>query len=426
MALYKVYESDVFEYHLQPPGGYTGFSYNDTILAGDYYESMVLGVGTLFAVWGMRKGLNETQVSHTKVYALYMVSTVYHPSWGIVMATFDGQSGQRLWTDWNIYRFNVIGMATRDNFWQDTDDASWSHSAYGYSMRHPVRTEDENQFGGATGMPHFMFYDIKILDSEWLDPAGSAYTGGDTYLIAQLAVLPKENRAICVRGNRRDLLIHNYTTKKELFRIRVSAGINKAIAVDNEILYAIASNGVIHVINYKTGQHGGILSLGLTFSTGRWIGAGYDPVYRRLLAYREQPDEVGTGACKSYLEGYRMAEVPGHLVAPIPLKAPRLNRVVPVYTKVVGGSAKGVPGLPVQSEVVGSNGLNPQYVTSDAKGKAIFYWDTAIAGTDIDQINLSVEYETELPGLSAPPANTIKGVPPCSHLAGGCINLCLI
>lgn len=416
MALYKVYETDVLEYHLQPPGGYFGFSYNDTILEGDYLESVFLTPGSPLNIWGNRKEINETKVSHTTVYAFYMLATVYGPSHWLCLAAFDGQTGQRLWTDWESYGGNVIGMATRDNFWQDTDDASWSHSAYGYSMRHPVRTEDENQKGGRAGMPHFMVYDIRVEDDEWLQSNGDPYSVGDQWTTLVLAVLPKENRAIMTRGsNRRSISIHDYTTKREIFSIPVTFSVKKAIVVDNEIMYAIASNGVINVLNYKTGQHGGILPLGNYFSrAGYNIGAGYDPVYRRLLVFRHLPDAAVTGACQSFIEGYRMREVPVHLVKPIPLKAPRENRIVPVYTRLVGGAAKGIPGLSVQSEIVGTNGLDPQFVTSDATGKALFYWDTSVAGTDIDQINLSVDYDTEVPGLNPPPADVTQGVPPAN------------
>ena len=414
MALYKVYETDVLEYTLQPPGGgWPGLVYNEAILEGDYLESVFLTPGNIHAVWGNRKDINETVVSHTTVYALYQLATVYGPSFGICLAAFDGQTGQRLWTDWEIYFGNAVGMATRSNFWQDTDDASWSHSAYGYSMRHPVRTSEANQKGGRIGMPHFMEWDIQIYDSEWLQANGDPYPVGDQWTTEVLAVLPKENRAIMTRGsNRRSVSIHDYTTRREIFAIPVTANIKRAIAVDNEILYGVASNGVVNVLNYKTGQHGGILALGDVFSTSRWMGVGYDPVYRRMLVFRALPDAPGTGACQSFIEGYRMREVPAHLVKPIPLKAPRENRIVPVYTRIVGEAAKGISGLAVQSEIVGTNGLDPQSVTSDATGKALFYWDTSVAGTDIDQINLSVDYDTEVPGLDPPPANVTQGVPP--------------
>jgi hypothetical protein len=413
MSLYKVYESAVLPYRLQPPGGYTGFSYNDTILAGDYLDSVYLGVGHVHAVWAARKDINETPNSHTTVYILYTVATASWPSWRIHMAAFDGQTGQQEWFDSETYWLNAVGMAIRDNYWQDTDDLSWSHHMWGYSMRHPVRTENENNFAGGIGMPSYMTWDIQIYDNEWLDPNGDAYTGGDAVVLEMLAILPKENRAMMIRaGDRSALIISDYTTKKELFRIKVTRSIAKGIAVDNEIFYCVSSGGIIDVINYKTGQHGGILSLGDKFTASAWMGLGYDPVYRRMLTFTPKPDDPGTGKCTSFIEGFRMLEVPEYLVKPIALKAPRKDRVVPVYSRVVSDSAKGVPGLSVQSSVTGANALDPEFVTTDVVGEVRFHWDTAVVGVDIDQIDLSVSYETEVAGLSPPAANTVKGTPP--------------
>ena len=414
MALYKVYESASPVYRLQPPGGYVGFSYDDVILAGDYKDSLPRG-GFVANIWAMRKEVNETPTAHTTVYMFYATGSVDWPSWHLAMSAFDGQTGQHLWSDYSTYAGIFFSMALRDVWWQDTDDISWSHHTWGYSYRHPNRTESENNQAGQAGLPHYNIAELVIDDSEWLDPDGNAYTGGDAVLKYMLAICPKENRSLQIRGgDRTKLIVYNYTTRKELFRVQCTPEIQRGIVVDNEIFYGVTKSGLVNVVNYKTGQHGGILALGETFRAYRYVTLGYDPVYRRFIVYREEPDDPVTGACNSILEGYRLQEVPVHLTSPIPLKAPRKNRVVPVHSKVVGESGKGIPGLQVAASLTGSNAIAPNVLTSDAKGKVIFQWDTAISGVDVDQIDLSVDYETQTPGLDPPSSATQMGSAPAN------------
>lgn len=412
MALYKVYESAPPVYRSQPVGGYTKYSYDDTILAGDYMDSLPRG-GLVQTIWAQRKDINETPNAHTTVYFAYVTGSVDWPSWHIAMSAFDGQNGQHLWSDYETYYGVFFSMALRDVWWQDTDDISWSHhSLYHYAMRHPFRTESINNQAGAAGMPDYQTAELVIYDSEWLDPDGNAYGTYDKYCRPMLAICPKENVSLQIRGNRTELIVYNYTTRREQYRIKVTPGLQRGIVVDNEIFYGVTKSGLVNVINYKTGQHGGILALGETFRAYTNVTLGFDPVYRRFLVYREEPDDPVTGACNSFIEGYRLQEIPVHLTTPIPLKAPRANRVVPVHSKVVGESGKGIPGLQVTAALTGTNAIAPNKQTTDAKGKVIFQWDTSISGVDIDTVDLSVTYEEQTPGLDPPSSATQMGQAP--------------
>lgn len=406
MALFKVYESDVLQYRADD--SFDKYVYDEVIASGYYMESIVRGAAWMQMLWGARGEIHETLNSHTTIYALYVTSTVDWPSWSVNMAAFDGQTGERLWTDYHLENAGNISMLLTDRFWQDLDGRIWGHNKYGHSIRYKRYTDESGTRGTASGMPNWLAADNVIQDAFWTDEDGVFISNHQS----PLAILARANRAVVADGYY--LRIHDYSTGKQLFRIPTSYGITDGFAVDDTTFYGVTPNGLINIIDYKEGIHKGFLSLGEEVRQPMWYCIGFDPVYRRMLTSIARADAPETRACTVFVEGFKLSILPEHLVAPIPLQVPRKGRVVPVYSRVVGSAALGVGGVIVNAVLTGQNALAPNKVTTDATGKVEFLWDCDVSGTDIDAIQLQVGYDEAAPGLDPPAPPIVVGVIPGS------------
>ena len=96
---------------------------------------------------------------------------------------------------------------------------------------------------------------------------------------------------------------------------------------------------------------------GKTYYQANDIKLSYDPVYRRLLVAEETPDNPDTGAATTFIRGFRMVPEPTRLTIPIPLKAPRQRRVIPVLVQAVGDTNEGVGGYVINAQVTGAGSL---------------------------------------------------------------------
>ena len=90
-----------------------------------------------------------------------------------------------------------------------------------------------------------------------------------------------------------------------------------------------------------------------------WSGShiAWDTLYRRILVAQQLPNDPVTGQGQSYIRGFRQVPIPVRLTTPIPLKAPRQGRQIPVLVQAVGDMNEGVGGYNLNVTVQGSGML---------------------------------------------------------------------
>lgn len=411
--LYQTWESAPLYYQVFDPG-YPGYLYDTGFENSDYAESLTFGTGQVFHIFADKQ---ETVGAHSTVYVYAMMNYRYHPSWRIVVYAIHGKSGEILWKDVDSWRLNLFMVGLVSNYMVDLDQRTWISHAYGHVYRCLNFNEEtkENNLAKKPGMPDFNFYDIRIENDEWLSAEGNPMSGHGVDRV--FAVLPSQNRVLAryhddtagtptsfANDKDRYLGVFDYTSKRLLADLKVPGNLLRCVAVDSTTVYGIHSGGMVSVIDYKYLRVRGVIYSGPTTGIGgvsRWAATGYDPVYRRLIAAAPSPD-AEDGASTTTLKAFAPREIPIGMLDPIPQQIPRKGRTIGFFSRVYGDGGHGVPGIKVSAEITsgGNNTVNPSHQISDANGHVFFQYTCNDAGSDIDDIQLTAEFEASDPNFT--------------------------
>jgi hypothetical protein len=142
---------------------------------------------------------------------------------------------------------------------------------------------------------------------------------------------------------------------------------------DRSRAYVLLGNQIVVLLDYIRGEVLGSsrvppVKVGRSYWNNTEISMAYDETFRRLLVIENTPDNPD-GSCSMYIRGFRQVPEPVRITVPIPLKAPRQGRVVPVLVQVVGGMNEGVGGYVIEAKVEGAGSLAGLPV-SDYRGNA--------------------------------------------------------
>lgn len=409
--LYQTWESNPLYYALKQIG-YPGYTYG--VEEGDYAESFNSGAGQIFHIYARR---SETVGGHSTVYAFGMVDYHYGPSYRIIAYAIDGKSGEIIWKDVESWAGNIFLVGLVDNFMLDLEGRTWISHAYGHVYRCLDFNEEtkRNNFAKGPGMPDFGLYDIRVEHSEWLAADGTPMGGWGVDRV--LAMLPSRNRALAVfhdstnnvptsssNDRYRYIGVFDYTSKRLLSYFTVPGNLSRCVVVDSTTVYGIHSGGIVSVIDYMRMRVTGVVYSGPSTGIGglsRWAAAGYDPIYRRLIAAAPSPD-AEDGASTITVKAYAPREIPVGMTDPIPQQIPRKGRTVGIFSRVYGDGGHGIPGIKVSAEIAsGANNLiNPSHQITDSNGHVFFNYTCNDAGSSIDDITLTAEFEASDPNFT--------------------------
>jgi hypothetical protein len=201
--------------------------------------------------------------------------------------------------------------------------------------------------------------------------AWSYWHDGATHAAVAYAILVDPLAGLAVvrtnlNGNT-EVSVHRLSDGDTVRRIQV-AGLVRSIAAETPgTCYVVATNGVVSVVDYLAGQVLGVFRV----MASLWsFEMAWDPVYRRLLLF-EAEDDATDGACVSTIRGYRPVPVPVALTPPIPLRAPRLGRTVPVIMRAYGDAGEGVSGIRIGATETGAGTLLSAAEPTDELGYAV-------------------------------------------------------
>lgn len=142
--------------------------------------------------------------------------------------------------------------------------------------------------------------------------------------------------------------------------------------------YVAHHSGLITVVDYLAGKAVGVLNLpGIVQNTGMFVE--WDRVYSRLL-FTQHTAEATDGASTTLITGFHSTPVAVGITPPLPLRAPRTGRHVPVVVRAYGDGAELVGGLAVDAVETGAGVLLPASSTTDSWGYAEFNLDCAAEG----------------------------------------------
>ena len=139
-------------------------------------------------------------------------------------------------------------------------------------------------------------------------------------------------------------------------------------------VYVLNSNRVLYLLDYVRNEVLGVSKIPpvLTSNLDYFGSFTYDRIYKRILIAEQTPDDPDTGESTSIIRGYRMVPNPTRLTPPIPLKAPRQRRTIPVLVQALDDVNKGVGGYIIDAEVTGSGSLIG-FPMSDGQGNSILH-----------------------------------------------------
>lgn len=350
MALEHVYTSAPLEYTLWD-GVEPALFYHPELVEPPrlYTES----VQFLRGLWTRRKRTLEAEA----VYSLLTAEDqIYFPGWGITEWQWDAQSGAFLGRiDRGLSGEGPIEITTR----------VVTSSPYGHLYKQSQSLDAISEIDPES------FEVIKLISEggtlNWTYGAEESSTVGPFMIdpVADLAVLHTS------LNSNTGVSIHRLSTRETLtYNIRTAGMIQDIQAETPGTCFVVHTNGVVTVLDYAQGQVLGVIRA--SASASLWDAKlAWDPVHRRVIVCEKTAD-AADGAATIHVEGYRPVPVPVALTPPIPLRAPRAGRTVPVLVRAYGDAGEGVGGVVVQAAETGDGTLLAASAASDEHGYATF------------------------------------------------------
>lgn len=227
---------------------------------------------------------------------------------------------------------------------------------------------------------------LRAMDQDTLQPTGVEYPPSHwsaTYGFSPTFFgIDEFNDLIVMQGSDNqdnDVSVHRISTGTLVRKIKVGGNLG-AIAMESVgRAYAVHTNGVVSVIDYLAGAVVGILRIpGLANSAYVNI-VTWDPVYKRILLVIRTPDATD-GASTIRVLGYSNLPVVTNLTPPLPLRALRAGRDVPVIVRAYGDAGEPIPSVEIGMTEVGAGIVQPASRTTDGVGYAQFNLNCAGEG----------------------------------------------
>jgi hypothetical protein len=312
------------------------------------------------AVLGMFVRPQVTLGAEAVYHVLAITDTIYSPGWNVVQWTFDAVSGEQISETWHQ---GLIALTT----------SQIGISPYGHVYR---RYSPET----IAEMDPLTFAEIGPLweADHWTDGASTAITVSAFMIdpIADLALLKTSPL-----NSNTQISVHRLSTGETIRKIGVAGFPATIVAETPGTCYVVATNGVVTVLDYLEGQILGVFKMPIDPASPIFDGGvAWDPVYRRLLVF-EHVAENADGSAATRIYGYRPLPLPVALTPPLPIKAPRLGRTVPVIVRAYGDAGEGVSGIRIGAVETGAGTLLSAAEPTDELGWATMQETCGATGT---------------------------------------------
>lgn len=345
----EIFESDPPRYYLPselsgiPSGVGLSSLYNAYLVTAPriYAEALYTG-GFLLAAFVQKE---RTPYSDFTLHLMSQVDSIYWPGFRERHWWFDGMTGAYLGTD------NYVASALfSDQIWQARDGGLWVFTGAGAYEIYEVEQQTYTEISGTR-----------------LEPSDFGATTIATGMV------DRAENVIVLNSNlesSNQVGVYNLTTGALVRRFYVSGAARQILPEDNKRCYVINTNGILNLVDYTTGD-----VLSALRAPGIESGAvdylyTWDRFLRRLLVFVQRADDTN-GACLSTFSGYYPVPVGVGLTQPIPLKAPRANRTVPMLVRVYGDAGEAVPGVKIEPAVSGDTEITRSPPFTDRDGDAV-------------------------------------------------------
>ncbi len=358
--LEQVYASAALQYPLWD-GVVPTLQYNDWLVTPPrlYTESVV----NLRGLWSRR----ERSADAEAIYCLLAQNDQYYfPGWNIIEYQWDASTGvflQRI--DRSVVALTTVAVTS---------------SPYGHLYRKSSLVDAIYQIDPES------FEDLTLIsrynDLNWKYGAQESSTVGPFMIdaVADRAVL---NTSL---NSSTGVSVHRVSTRETLiYNIRTAGLIQDIQAAAPGLCYVVHTNGVVTLLNYLLGAVLGVFRASAS-ATGGTSKLAFDPVYTRVMVCDKTADATD-GAATINVEAFRPIPVPVALTPPIPLRAPRAGRQVPLLVRAYGDTGEGVGGVVVSATETGSGTLLAASSPTDEYGYARLNESCDATGTS--QINAS-------------------------------------
>lgn len=330
--LKQIYKSAPFQY-------YTRATFPDFFLLNlDFHANIDPWIEKVYDIVGLYMYGVPTLNGETSVYLQCALNASYWPGWGVGLERFDGVTGAF------IERISIagsIGNATINGIFRSTGGKLWTKSFWSDT----ISSSDGQSFFVSyfEGLP---FFGVCAIDEE-----------SDTFLNSTGA----------------DVSTYRLSTGKFITSYVFPNAVKAIATEDSSHVYVLLVNRILVLFDFV---NGGVLGFAKTppppggskSSVGP-VAITWDYLYRRILIAEKVPDNAD-GSSATCVRGYRLVPQPVRITTPIPLKAPRKYRQIPVLAQVVGDMNEGVGGYLVSSTVTGDGKLVGIPIT-DNIGRAI-------------------------------------------------------
>lgn len=314
----------------EPP--YSGFGYNTYLLdAPRHYREEIDWIAGLFAA------RETTANSDYTLNAVVVLKTYEWPSWSIAHYRWDSTGRYLDRTDRSTLGVTLQAVKA------GADDGLWA--------QYPSTT-------------------LYLLDPVTWGQAGTSYEPalfGVTRIGAFAVDRVRDLVVMHTSSEPNDgVAVHRLSTGERLGGVQVAGAVADIFPEEGARAYAVATNGVLSVIDYSTPSAPRVLSvlrqLPLTDSRSRRLA--WDRQYRRVLAI-DATSEDADGASTTRISGYYPRPQPVALTQPIPLLAPRAGRTVTVLTRAYGDT-----GEPIAGQRIDAPDATPTLASADGYGYA--------------------------------------------------------
>jgi hypothetical protein len=219
-----------------------------------------------------------------------------------------------------------------------------------------------------------------------------------------------------------NLRTYNLTTGVPLQVIALPGFPVTIMPVDTRQCYVMTDGGLLCLVDFQAGTIVSVFTVQTGFNAfSAYRTITYDRTYARFLSWVLTPPD-GTGQNTSVVRGYYPVPQAVGLTKPVPLRAPRKYRTVPVLTRVYGDAAEsiggGVVSFAVPESTVGAITSFPGITDADAEAVGQLSGVDSGNATVLASITLETTAGTDLTPLPPPLPTLTRNPGDFPRLAG--------
>lgn len=322
-------------------------------------------------IWGLTVSLQPLPTSPESIYVWMTMARKQWPSFSFAYYRFNATDGQfidRIGDSVSGQSLFLAGGTTTAR-----SGALWFRHIYGTQIvKVQLGVSATLLVGDEDKQPDSW---APILDSEVSigdfsgDPNGDPNSFSPAYAVDDSKVAGGGYLLNCSSGK---IHVYRWTDGTHVHTFTVPSQPVALALEDSGRAYVLAENRVLYLLDYARGEILGASKIpGPREQPSYAIGTRmcWDPVYRRVLIFEKTTDDVDGGSTLR-VRGYRQVPEPVRLTTPIPLKAPRQRRTIPVLVQALGDLNEGVGAYVLEATVTGSGSL-VGFPISDGMGNTI-------------------------------------------------------